>query len=114
MNTVVGQESFQLENPQKTFIITYQEIGKNIVVTELKFTEDLKMGNKSQDVDIILDSLKDYAFNKDYVNYSKVLINEIGKLIEKVDEEEEYIEPFPEDSASDKKGFLRRVFSRNP
>lgn len=114
LNTVVGQESFQLENPQKTFIITYQEIGKNIVVTELKFTEDLKMGNKSQDVDIILDSLKDYAFNKDYVNYSKVLINEIGKLIEKVDEEEEYIEPFPEDSASDKKGFLRRVFSRNP
>lgn len=114
LNTVVGQESFQLENPQKTFIITYQEIGKNIVVTELKFTEDLKMGNKSQDVDIILDSLKDYAFNKDYVNYSKVLINEIGKLIEKVDEEEEYIEPFPEDSVSNKKGFLKRVFSRNP
>ena len=69
LNTVIGEESFQIENPQKTFIITYQKIGKNVVVTELKFTEDLRMGDKSQEIDLILDALKEQLFEKNYVGY---------------------------------------------
>lgn len=75
LNTVIGEESFQIENPQKTFIITYQKIGKNVVVTELKFTEDLRMGDKSQEIDLILDALKEQLFEKNYVGYTLSLIH---------------------------------------
>ncbi len=115
LNTVIGEESFQIENPQKTFIITYQKIGKNVIVTELKFTEDLRMGDKSQEIDLILDALKEQLFEKNYVGYTTALLEEVGNFIileqkEETDEEQN----FPEDSAGTKKGFLKRIFSKNP
>ncbi len=115
LNTVIGEESFQIENPQKTFIITYQKIGKNVVVTELKFTEDLRMGDKSQEIDLILDALKEQLFEKNYVGYTTALLEQVGNFItlDQKDENNEE-ETFPEDSAGTKKGFLRRVFSKNP
>lgn len=115
LNTVIGEESFQIENPQKTFIITYQKIGRDIIVTELKFTEDLRMGDKSQEVDLILDALKGQLFEKNYVGYTTALLEQIGNFItieQKNEEDEE--ENFPEDSAEEKKGFLQWVFSKNP
>ena len=115
LNTVIGEESFQIENPQKTFIITYQKIGKNVVVTELKFTEDLRMGDKSQEIDLILDALKEQLFEKNYVGYTTALLEQVGNFItlDQKDENNEE-ETFPEDSAGTKKSFLRRVFSKNP
>lgn len=115
LNTVIGEESFQIENPQKTFIITYQKIGKNVIVTELKFTEDLRMGDKSQEIDLILDALKEQLFEKNYVGYTTALLEEVGNFIileqkEETDEEQN----FPEDSAGTKKGFSKRIFSKNP
>ena len=77
----MGGESFQIENPQKTFIITYQKIGKNVVVTELKFTEDLRMGDKSQEIDLILDALKERVFEKNYVGYTTALLEQVGNFI---------------------------------
>lgn len=114
LNTVIGQESFQLENPQKTFIITYQKIGKDIIVTELKFTEDLKMGDKAQEIDLVLDSLKDRLFEKNYVEYTKNLIEQINTLIPLEQEEESVEKNFPEDSGTEKKSFFKRIFSKNP
>lgn len=115
LNTVIGEESFQLENPQKTFIITYQKIGKDIVVTELKFTEDLKMGDKAQEIDLVLDSLKEQLFEKNYTAYTTALLEQISTLIPLEDKSEEGDgQNFPEDSGETKKGFFRRVFSRNP
>ena len=115
LNTVIGEESFQIENPQKTFIITYQKIGKNVVVTELKFTEDLRMGDKSQEIDLILDALKEQLFEKNYVGYTTALLEQVGNFItlDQKDENNEE-ETFSEDSAGTKKSFLRRVFSKNP
>ena len=115
LNTVIGEESFQLVNPQKTFIITYQKMGKDIIITELKFTEDLKMGDKSQEIDLILDSLKEQLFEKQYYDYTTSLLEQVSILIpieEKAEANNE--ENFPEDSAGTKKGFLRRIFSKNP
>lgn len=114
LNTVIGEESFQIENPQKTFIITYQKIGKNVVVTELKFTEDLRMGDKSQEIDLILDALKEQLFEKNYVGYTTALLEQIGNFITLEQKEEDEEQTFPEDSAGTKKSFLRRVFSKNP
>lgn len=115
LNTVIGEESFQLVTPQKTFIITYQKIGKNIIVTELKFTEDLKMGDKAQEIDLILDSLKEKLFEKQYVIYTMSLLEQVNTLIPPKDElESDDEENFPEDSGEVKKGFLRKIFSKNP
>lgn len=114
INTVVGEESFQLANPQKTCIITYQKVAKDIIITELKFTEDLKMGEKSQEIDLILDSLKDKLFEKDYLSYTLSLLEYIDSLIALEEKEEEEEGNFPEDSVVTKKGFLRRIFSKNP
>ena len=111
LNTVIGEESFQIENPQKTFIITYQKIGKNVVVTELKFTEDLRMGDKSQEIDLILDALKEQLFEK---NYTTALLEQVGNFITLEQKEDDEEQTFPEDSAGTKKGFLRRIFSKNP
>ena len=114
LNTVIGEESFQIENPQKTFIITYQKIGKNVVVTELKFTEDLRMGDKSQEIDLILDALKEQLFEKNYVGYTTALLEQVGNFITLEQKEDDEEQTFPEDSAGIKKSFLRRVFSKNP
>lgn len=114
LNTVMGEESFQLENPQKTFIITYQKIGKSVVVTELKFTEDLKMGDKAQEIDLILDSLKDYLFEEKYVDYTKAMLEQINTLIPLEQKEEDEETNFPEDSGAVKKSFFKRIFSKNP
>lgn len=115
LNTVIGEESFQLVTPQKTFIITYQKIGKDIIVTELKFTEDLKMGDKDQEIDLILDSLKDQLFEKQYVAYTTSLLEQINTLIPQKEElENDDEENFPEDSGEVKKGFFKRIFSKNP
>lgn len=114
LNTVIGEESFQIENPQKTFIITYQKIGKNVVVTELKFTEDLRMGDKSQEIDLILDALKEQLFEKNYVGYTTALLEQVGNFITLEQKEDDEEQTFPEDSAGTKKGFLRRIFSKNP
>ena len=114
LNTVIGEESFQIENPQKTFIITYQKIGKNVVVTELKFTEDLRMGDKSQEIDLILDALKEQLFEKNYVGYTTALLEQVGNFITLEQKEDDEEQTFPEDSAGTKKSFLRRVFSKNP
>lgn len=115
LNTVIGEESFQIENPQKTLIITYQKIGKDIIVTELKFTEDLRMGDKAQEIDLILDSLKEKLFAKQYLDYTVNLIDEVGKdiIIEQKEEVQEE-ENFPENSVEVKKGFLKKIFSKNP
>lgn len=112
LGTVVGKESLQLENPQKTLIILYQKINDNLMITELKFTEDLKMGDKSQEIDILLDSLKDEMFQKNYFVYTEKLIKELNNFITLEAEEEE--EHFPEDSGYEKKGFFKRIFSKNP
>lgn len=114
LNTVIGEESFQLEIPQKTIIITYQKIDEGLVVTELKFTEDLKMSDKSQEIDIILDSLKAKMFAKKYVEYTQSLIKEIEKLVLEDDimVEGEYSEL--EGNKEKKKGFFRKIFSKNP
>ena len=114
LNTVIGEESFQIENPQKTFIITYQKIVKNVVVTELKFTEDLRMGDKSQEIDLILDALKEQLFEKNYVGYTTALLEQVGNFITLEQKEDDEEQTFPEDSAGTKKGFLRRIFSKNP
>lgn len=115
LNTVIGEESFQLVTPQKTFIITYQKIGKDIIVTELKFTEDLKMGDKDQEIDLILDSLKEQLFEKQYVGYTTSLLEQVNTLIPQKDElESDNEENFPEDSGEVKKGFFKRIFSKNP
>lgn len=114
LNTVIGEESFQIENPQKTFIITYQKIGKSVVVTELKFTEDLRMGDKSQEIDLILDALKEQLFEKNYVGYTTALLEQVGNFITLEQKEDDEEQTFPEDSAGTKKGFLRRIFSKNP
>lgn len=115
LNTVIGEESFQIENPQKTFIITYQQINKDVIVTELKFTEDLGMSAKSQEIDLILDLLKDYVFQYNYVEYTKQLLEQVNTLIVKDSEEEQEAEKnFPEDSRENKKGFFKKIFSKNP
>ena len=115
LNTVIGEESFQIENPQKTFIITYQQINKDVIVTELKFTEDLGMSAKSQEIDLILDSLKDYVFQYNYVEYTKQLLEQVNTLIVKDSEEEQEAEKnFPEDSRENKKSFFKKIFSKNP
>lgn len=114
LNTVIGEESFQIENPQKTLIITYQKIGKDIIVTELKFTEDLRMGDKAQEIDLILDSLKEKLFAKQYLDYTVNLIDEVGKNIVVEQKEEVQEENFPENSVEVKKGFLKKIFSKNP
>lgn len=115
LNTVMGEETFQIENPQKTFIITYQQINKDVIVTELKFTEDLKMGDKAQEIDLVLDSLKEQLFEKNYAAYTTALLEQISTLIPLEDKSEEGDgQNFPEDSGETKKGFFRRVFSRNP
>lgn len=115
LNTVIGEESFQIENPQKTFIITYQQINKDVIVTELKFTEDLGMSAKSQEIDLVLDSLKEYVFQYDYVEYTKQLLEQVNTLIVKVSEEEQEAEKsFPEDSGEKKKSFFKKIFSKNP
>lgn len=105
LNTVIGEESFQIENPQKTFIITYQKIGKNVVVTELKFTEDLRMGDKSQEIDLILDALKEQLFEKNYVGYTTALLEQVGNFITLEQKEDDEEQTFPEDSAGTKKAF---------
>lgn len=115
LNTVIGEESFQIENPQKTFIITYQQINKDVIVTELKFTEDLGMSAKSQEIDLVLDSLKDYVFQYNYVEYTKQLLEQVNTLITKASEEEQENEKnFPEDSREHKKSFFKKIFSKNP
>ena len=115
LNTVIGEESFQIENPQKTLIITYQKIGKDIIVTELKFTEDLRMGDKAQEIDLILDSLKEKLFAKQYLDYTVNLIDEVGKnIVVEQKEEVQEEENFPENRVEVKKGFLKKIFSKNP
>ncbi len=115
LNTVIGEESYQLENPQKTFIITYQQISKDIIITELKFTEDLGMSSKSQELDLILDSLKDQVFDYNYMEYTKTLLEQVNTLIPKETEEEKNSDKnFPEDSREEKKSFFKKIFSKNP
>lgn len=116
LNTVIGQESFQLENPQKTFIITYQQMSKNVIITELKFTEDLGMSDKSQELDLVLDSLKDYVFDYNYMEYTKSLLEQVSALISEQSEDEQNSDAnFPEDSReTPKKSFFKKIFSKNP
>lgn len=112
INTVMGKESFQIENPQKTVIIIYQLLGEDLIATELKFTEDLKMSEKSQEVDLILDALKEKMFEKDYTGYTESLLNRLDSLI--VKEEDNTEERFLENVREDKKGFFKKIFSKNP
>ncbi len=115
LNTVMGEETFQIENPQKTFIITYQQINKDVIVTELKFTEDLGMSSKSQELDLVLDSLKDYIFEYNYLEYTKALLEQVNTLIVKVSEDgEESDNHFPENSKENTKSFIKKIFSKNP
>lgn len=115
LNTVIGQESFQLENPQKTFIITYQQLSKDVIITELKFTEDLGMSDKAQELDLVLDSLKDYVFDYNYMEYTKALLEQVSSLITGQSEDEQNSDAnFPEDSGGIKKNIFKKIFSKNP
>ena len=112
LNTIIGRESFQLENPEKTIIITYQKIGEGLVITEIKFTEDLKMGERAQDIDIILDALKEKMFEKNYVEYTEELLENLEKIIP--NDEIIVEENFHETPQKERKGFFKRIFSKNP
>ncbi len=72
------------------------------------------MGDKSQEIDLILDALKEQLFEKNYVGYTTALLEQVGNFITLEQKEDDEEQTFPEDSAGTKKGFLRRIFSKNP
>lgn len=115
LNTVIGQETYQLANPQKTVIITYQQLSKDVIITELKFTEDLGMSDKAQELDLMLDSLKDYVFDYNYMEYTKKLLEQVNTLIVPQSQDEKNSDAnFPEDSGETKKNIFKKIFSKNP
>ncbi|MFK4786020.1 hypothetical protein [Fusobacterium sp. MFO224] len=88
LKTVNGEESIQLENPQKTIMIIVQKINDDKIASELKFTEDLRMEEKEHDLNLILTDNKDYIFNKQYEDYFQNLLVGINKLIDTSKKEE--------------------------
>lgn len=82
IKTVNGEESIQLENPQKTIMVIVQKINDDKIASELKFTEDLRMEEKEHDLNLILTDNKDYIFDKKYEDYFENLLIGINKLID--------------------------------
>lgn len=88
IKTVNGEESIQLENPQKTAMIIVQKISDKKIASELKFTEDLRMEDKEHDLNLILVNNKDYMFDGKYENYFENILIGIDKLIDYSEKEE--------------------------
>lgn len=88
IKTVNGEESMQLENPQKTVMIIIQKINNEKIASELKFTEDLRMEDKEHDLNLILVNNKDYMFDAKYENYFENILVGIDKLIDSSEKEE--------------------------
>lgn len=88
IKTVNGEESIQLENPQKTVMIIVQKINDEKIASELKFTEDLRMEDKEHDLNLILVNNKDYMFDAKYENYFENILVGIDKLIDSSEKEE--------------------------
>ncbi|MFA6708257.1 MAG: hypothetical protein WCR79_00985 [Fusobacterium sp.] len=88
IKTVNGEESMQLENPQKTVMIIIQKINDEKIASELKFTEDLRMEDKEHDLNLILVNNKDYMFDAKYENYFENILVGIDKLIDSSEKEE--------------------------
>lgn len=88
IKTVNGEESMQLENPQKTVMIIIQKINDEKIASELKFTEDLRMEDKEHDLNLILVNNKDYMFDAKYENYFENILIGIDKLIDYSEKEE--------------------------
>ncbi|WP_163469468.1 hypothetical protein [Fusobacterium sp. IOR10] len=88
IKTVNGEESIQLENPQKTVMIIVQKINDEKVASELKFTEDLRMEDREHDLNLILVNNKDYMFDAKYEDYFENVLMEIDKLVDYSEKEE--------------------------
>lgn len=88
IKTVNGEESIQLENPQKTVMIIVQKINDEKVASELKFTEDLRMEDKEHDLNLILVNNKDYMFDAKYEDYFENVLIGIDKLVDYSEKEE--------------------------
>jgi len=88
IKTVNGEESIQLENPQKTVMIIVQKINDEKVASELKFTEDLRMEDKEHDLNLILVNNKDYMFDAKYEDYFENVLMGIDKLVDYSEKEE--------------------------
>lgn len=101
IKTVNGEESIQLENPQKTVMVIIQKINEEKIVSELKFTEDLRMEEKEHDLNLILTDNKDYIFDKKYEDYFENLLIGIEKLMDTSKKEEK---------VTDKKRICDKIF----
>lgn len=88
IKTVNGEESIQLENPQKTIMIIIQKINDEKIASELKFTEDLRMEDKEHDLNLILVNSKNYIFDEKYEDYFENILIGINKLINYSEKEE--------------------------
>lgn len=91
VNIFNGEESFQVKDPQQTIIFNIQKISEDEIATELNFSEDLNMENKSSEMEIVLDYYQKYLYEKKYEEYIVGVISGIEQLLisQKKDEKEE-------------------------
>lgn len=82
VKTVSGEESMQVENPQKTVMIILQKISETKYATELKFTEDLRMEEKDKEIDLLLNYAKDKIFKKDFNGYIISILDGVSNILE--------------------------------
>ena len=81
LNIFDGEESFQIQNPQRSIILNIQKISLDIIATELSFTGDLKLDDKKLESDLILENAKEIIFKEEYSKYIIEVIEEISDLV---------------------------------
>lgn len=94
VKTVNGEESMQVENPQKTVMIIIQKISETKYATELKFTEDLRMEERDKEIDLLLNYTKEKIFKKDFKGYIISILDGVSSILEsrrEINEEESEI-----------------------
>lgn len=97
VNIFNGEESFQTEDPQQTIIFNIQKISSDEITTELNFSEDLNMENKSSEIEIVLDYYQKYLYEKKYEEYITKVVETLEQILSSQrKEEKEEIEEFNE------------------
>lgn len=81
VNTLIPDEGFEIENPEKAIILNFRQKENNIINVEVKFTQDLNMEEKDEEMNVLLNNLEEFINKKDYGDYTVEFLDGTQELL---------------------------------
>lgn len=100
VNTLIDGEGFQLTTPERAIILNITKGEDDKSKVQFKFTQDLNMEEKDEELNLLLDNLDQFAKNKEYGTYTIEALNGLDEILKEKTIEDIQMEPtFPYEKA---------------